>query len=485
MFMTQNNFRKILNLFVLIAALIFLSGCPDMNEQLYPVSEEQYLIGWALHNINDSTPRKLSYSLKEVAKYTYHFNYPAFNSQRFDNVMFWIGPFQFGAGTSWVRFAVPQDRVYYLKGDKVSQKDYYGRDWSFYNLMHINYLTSDDFATQFGLEIAHRELYGLDNPFNAIKPIPGVKEDVYMGTSPFTPTSVVVKDEAISLNDNLLKGYNRKSYLARLTQLSITSCSSEGCETKIIDLPSPTYKIYLDGNLVEEGELTSQNEWNHKYLKHYLNAAQGAYNVEINIPSGYPIFNVTKIKSSFNKNSEANNYQLPVLKHIEFPPSFKANKSLQISLQFEDESIIKNVSMFYKTDLMADWSSLGSYKGTKLVIKDGNVKEINFRFAVAANDGIAEYEIYPISLRSLSVSCKPESQYINKSGILQTWVHGQCLDEENNPIRGIRVELNSRGKFLGAVMTNPYGSFEALYNGMVDKVTANFKGTGVYEPQKK
>ncbi|MBS3114884.1 hypothetical protein J4448_07330, partial [Candidatus Woesearchaeota archaeon] len=172
-----------------------------------------------------------------------------------------------GAGTSWVRFAVPQDRVYYLKGDKVSQKDYYGRDWSFYNLMHINYLTSDDFATQFGLEIAHRELYGLDNPFNAIKPIPGVKEDVYMGTSPFTPTSVVVKDEAISLNDNLLKGYNRKSYLARLTQLSITSCSSEGCETKIIDLPSPTYKIYLDGNLVEEGELTSQNEWNHKYLK--------------------------------------------------------------------------------------------------------------------------------------------------------------------------------------------------------------------------
>ncbi|MBS3114885.1 hypothetical protein J4448_07335 [Candidatus Woesearchaeota archaeon] len=174
-----------------------------------------------------------------------------------------------------------------------------------------------------------------------------------------------------------------------------------------------------------------------------------------------------------------------MLKHIEFPPSFKANKSLQISLQFEDESIIKNVSMFYKTDLMADWSSLGSYKGTKLVIKDGNVKEINFRFAVAANDGIAEYEIYPISLRSLSVSCKPESQYINKSGILQTWVHGQCLDEENNPIRGIRVELNSRGKFLGAVMTNPDGYFEALYNGMVDKVTANFKGTGVYEPQKK
>ena len=479
--MAIKKLTKKLSLLALIAALLLLSGCPNTNDQLYPVSEEQYLIGWALHNINDSTPRKLSYSLKEVAKYTYIFNYPAFNSVRYDNEMFWIGPFQFGAGTSWVRFAVPQDRVYYLKGDKVSQKDYYGREWSFYNVMKINYLTSDDSGIQFGLDNSHDERYNSENPFFAIKPIPGVKEEVYIGTSPFTPTSVVVKDEAISLNGHLIKGYNGKSYLLRYTKPSVWT--SDGM--KSIVLPVPNYKIYLDEGLVAEGNLTLYDTWNYRVLQYLLGFVKGNYGVEINIPSGYPIFNLTKIKSSFNKNSETNNYQLPVLKHIEFPPSFKANKPLQISLQFENESIIKNVSMFYKTDLMAEWSSLGSYKGTKLVIKDGNAKEINFKFVVAANDGSAEYEIYPVSLRSLSVLCKPELQYINKSGILQTWVYGQCLDEENKPIRGIRVELNSRGRFLGAVITNPDGSFQALYNGMVDKVAANFKGTGVYEPQEK
>ncbi len=475
--MNIEKFSRRAYLIILLISLLLLSGCPNTNDKLYPITEEQYLLGWTLHNIDDDTPRQISYSMKDLAVYNYSFNYPAASSHVYDNVMFWIAPFQFVAATSWVRFAVPQSRVYYLKGDPVSQS--YSPGWSFYNWMQINYLTSDDYLAQFVYDVAHSEGYLSESPFYGINPVPGTKEQIYFGTAPFTPTSVIVNDGIIRLNDRLLKGYNGKSYLLRSTQSSATSCSSGGCETKILRLPAPTYKIYLNDDLIIIGNLTGfYGNWDSNSLN-YPFTENGKYRVEIEIPSGYPIFNITRISASFAKKGESTaQYQMPVLKHIEFPPRFKLNEPLPISLLFENQDAIQSISMFYKTNIMEDWSQIDA--GTALVISQASEHEIDFRFDVMTVDGTASYEIYPISLRAIDVSCQHEIS--NQIGI-KTFVQGQCLDENNSSIKGLRLELYSGALYLGAVITDYSGFYTFEADGDVDNVNAVFKGTGIYNPQ--
>ena len=58
---------KLLALFFLLAVL---TGCP-LGDKTYVTAEEQYVIGWLLHNIDEDTPTTLDYSEEDFAVYNY------------------------------------------------------------------------------------------------------------------------------------------------------------------------------------------------------------------------------------------------------------------------------------------------------------------------------------------------------------------------------------------------------------------------------
>lgn len=484
--MVENKFRKQLNLLILIAALVLLSGCPPRDDNIYPVSEEEYLLGWTLHNINEATPRQISYSLKDLAVYNYSYNYPSTASIRYDNVLWWIAPFQDFAAATRTRLSVPENRLYYLKGEQAREKSRWNRNWSFSNSIHINYLTSEDPSIQFGFDNAHKEGYNSETIFNDIVPMPGLKEHIYFGTSPFTPASVIVADNFLRLNDKLLRGFNGKSYLVRGTSITVWWNG----EIKEIKLPTPKYGLYRDNNLIEEKDLTDfWGTWDHRALNYYLEN-DGKYDIEIEIPSGYPVFAETKSKTSFVKQS-GKKIMLPVIKHIEFPARFKINEPMLISVQFENENIVKNFSMFYKTNAMRDWERLAAdkFRAANLAIKDEEAKQIDFRFDAATDNSSASYEIYSISLRSLNVTCSHDLNYFKMGNIARTFVYGNCFDEAKNLVSGIRVELHYLKQYLGSVMTDAFGSYNFEIEGIGSQIVPRagevipvFKGTGVYAP---
>lgn len=464
--MINEKIKRNLILTLLLGTVLLVSGCPSHNDKVYPVAGEEYLLGWVLHNIDESTPTDISYTYGDLAVYNYSFNYPANASHTYDNVMFWFAPFENSGASSWLRLAVPQNRVYYLKGDKVPETKY-RHGWSFSNHMQINYLTSEDSFLQSQLDVAHKEHYKSESPFNAITPVPGEKEHIYFGTSPFTPASVIVNGNVVSLNGNLLSGYSGKSYLKRYRSG--------------FDLPMPKYKIYLDNALVEDGNLTDYpysgydyEEWNYAKLNRYLEQT-GNYEIDVQIPSSYPVFKETKIKTAFFKDSNKYALNLPVIKHIEFPSRFEINKLIPISLEFENEESVGNVSMYYKTDAMPDWSLLGNSKTAELVISGQNAKEINFKFDASTQDGTATYEIYPVSLKAIDVNC---THSISKEE--KNIVYGQCTDANQNPVNGIKIEIYSGDKFLGSAMTDYAGQYNFEADGSAENIDVKFKGTGVY-----
>ncbi|MBI3027387.1 hypothetical protein HYY70_04690, partial [Candidatus Woesearchaeota archaeon] len=181
---------------------------------------------------------------------------------------------------------------------------------------------------------------------------------------------------------------------------------------------------------------------------------------------------------------------LPILKHIEFPSRFKFNQNMPISVEFENNSIIRNISMSYKTDRMRSWSSLGNYvnrsfANSTLRITSAAPKEIDFKFSAYTSDGISTYEIYPVSLKTNEVFCTQRQRY--DRDLNKTIVNGRCTDERNKPVKGIRLELYVGSRYLGAVMTesnqfeNPEGSYEIQLDGrVIGRIDIKFEGTGVY-----
>ncbi|MBI3027626.1 hypothetical protein HYY70_05940, partial [Candidatus Woesearchaeota archaeon] len=294
--MVKNKASRFLGMVMLIGITILLTGCPDKNDNIYPVAEEEYLIGWRLHNIDDSTPTEIDYDYGELAIYNYSYNYPANNSRVYDNIVFWIAPFQNFAASSWLRLPVPQDRVFYLKGDPVPE-DVYSSKWSLTNYIEVNYITSNDTELQWGLDVAHQEHYKSEYP-EFIEPIPGQKEHIFFGTSPFTPASVIVNQSTLQLNTHLLKGYNSKSYLQRETSLGVWTLEDGEWMLREFNLSRPKYKIYRDGLLIQQGNVVNQyGVWDYKQLNRYLDR-RGNYRIEMEIQSGYPVFNRTFVNAS-------------------------------------------------------------------------------------------------------------------------------------------------------------------------------------------
>ena len=72
--MKNNKIKKLTVLILLIGITFLLTGCPGRQDDVYPVAQEQYLMGWILHNIDDSTPTTLSYSYADLAIYNFLFD---------------------------------------------------------------------------------------------------------------------------------------------------------------------------------------------------------------------------------------------------------------------------------------------------------------------------------------------------------------------------------------------------------------------------
>ena len=361
--MKHNKIKNKIIVLALIAMTLFLTGCPDRNDEIYPFSEEQYLMGWILHNVNDSTPTELSYSYNDLAIYNFSFNYPANNSNVYLKEQFWVSPYQNFAGTSGVNLPLPQNRVYYVKGDKIPESlpNPSNRQWSFYNSVRLNYLSSEDPTLQFLQFVSSAEYYKSEDAFFAAIPVPGQKEKVYFGTSPYTPASILFNSSYLFLNDNLLRGFDGQTYLKINTQIWT------------LYLPSPTYKIFLNNNLIKEGNLTLYNRWDKNALFEYLSES-GDYVSEIEIPSLYPVFSKVLIKTSFHKDLAEDSLNLPILKHIEFPVKFSVNKDMPVSVEFENPKDISSVALYIKTENMPDWMLVSNSANGNFSVSDDTIE---------------------------------------------------------------------------------------------------------------
>src|SRR3989338_4309988 len=242
-----------LAIIALSVVLLLLTGCP-FEDETYTTAEEQYLIGWILHNVDENTQTDLGYSKEDLAIYNYSFNFPAAQPQYFANVLFWVPPIhKFGgvaASALHIRLGMPINRIYYLKGSNPVPENY-RTDWSFANYIHLNYLKSDNELGQFALDDSQAEHYQSEDAFEAIKPIPGEKKNIFFGTAPFTPAIIIIGNNMLKLNGHLLRGYGNNSYLSRVNKTGAINLMSG--EDAYVSFPEPVYEIYLNGTLRKEG----------------------------------------------------------------------------------------------------------------------------------------------------------------------------------------------------------------------------------------
>jgi hypothetical protein len=310
---------KELIVFSFLLIIFSISGCIT-GDELYAVSNEQYQIGWLLHNINSSTPTDLTFSLSELAVYNYSFNYPANQLNEFCNVVYWLEPCHNASFCFGIQFcnpiAVPLNRTYYLLGNNSAQQ-YYATNWSFANYMVLNYGGYDE-------EI--EEHYKSLDAFRAITPVPGERKQIYFGTAPYQPTALNVTNTTLQVVDYFLRTYNKTAYPLRFY-----------LNPDVL----PTYELYKDGNLVVKGNVEN---WNYTLFNYAFNES-GKYFLTLTLPLRYPVWNRVIIESSFN--TSLADTQLPTLDWIEANPYFNYNESYLIKLSASDNVNLKNVTVFY------------------------------------------------------------------------------------------------------------------------------------------
>jgi len=481
---------KYLGLLLLIPILL-LSGC-TMHDKDYSIAEEQYLMGWILHNVNDSTSTILNYSLDELAIYNYTFNYPSSKPETYSNILFWLSPVPkngggFGAA-SWTEIDVPLHRVYYLKGENPVPENYV-TNWSFSNYMHINYLKSENFDEQMVYELAHLEHYRSEDAFEAITPIPGESKNVFFGTAPFIPTSITIENGYLKLNNHLMRGYGGNSYLIRETEISIYDLTT-GNETTVY-LQTPRYEVYLNGTLILNGNLTSGGVWDYRSL--YFNLSKdGNYLVNLSIPTDYPVWNMTIITAQFHKPSADMNP--PVLNKIEIPPKFSINETIPIKINITDDSELRNISVYYRFNGERNWKELpitfDQFFNTSLLVDNETVEKISLRiFAEDIYGNNISYTIIPVSLKGINVSFSLSSEKISFKRGETIYVSGSCYDEYNSECGGFRIKYFLNDEYLGAdriEFSYPQAftkSFKIPYNLSSNKANFSvvFEGTGRYQ----
>jgi len=498
-----NNFKRmgqrIVLISLLISCLFFLTGCPDGDEN-FSLAEERYLIGWVLHNVNDSTDNVLDYEYDDLAIYNYTHNYPAYEAQTHSQVLFWLKPLHNllsgGAGTGWKNMNVPLNTTYYLKGDIVDSSEY-RTDWSFSNSMKINYIKGNDSnGEQFAYEAAHSEQYNSESAFYGIKPIPGESEEIYFGTAPFTPTSISVEDGFIRLNGNLMKGHNGNSYLLRNT---VSGISSSNYGDINVYLEKPNYNIYKEGVLINSGNFTryTSQSWDYTRLNHFISSS-GSYTVNVSVPSGYPVWNKTLISAKFNYPNA--DIQPPVFNHMEFSPKFEINEEINFSVNISDENGINFIKIFYNTDLNSTWNELtvienGVYESS-LLIDNNSVQKINLKILAGDNGGnTVSYEIRPISLRTrtIQLNAEPGVFEIVKGETVE--ISGRCVDNLGFNCSRLKLKYYLNGEYANFDQTELFDYWREIeagefsgeifipYNFSSENadIKVVFEGTGVYD----
>tara|TARA_Y100000310_G_scaffold130175_1_gene129374 strand:- start:14755 stop:23715 length:8961 start_codon:yes stop_codon:yes gene_type:complete len=478
--------------------LLWLQGVPTREEsdstshvsesKTYKTAEEQYDLGWLLHNVDENTPTNLDYSEEDFAVYNYSFNFPSTQPQFFYNVFNWMRPIHKnsggGQGASLIRLSVPLDRVYYIKGENPVPEQY-RTEWSFSNYVWLNYLKSYDSLAQFGFDIAHTEHY------YAITPIPGDKKHIYFGKAPFTPTSFIINNNVIKLNGHLIRGYNDYSYLIRPKKISVMEFSLGDVRELDLELPTPKYQIYLDGELKEEMELIKDNIFDYSVLN-YAIEEYGNYIVDLTIPINYPVWNNTIIKALFTV--PANELQPPEFQHMEMNPYFMVGEEQQIQVDLHDESGIETVEIYILEN--EEWALLETevidaenYVYSASYTPPAGTEKIDLR--IIATDTIGNsvsYTILPVALpaQSITFNLESENEVISKGDLAR--IDGECRINDEELCNNFLINHYINDEFFENDNTDVDGKFNSEWQVPFDydsgkiKFAAKYRGTGVYLP---
>src|SRR3989338_9027801 len=137
----RNNLKIVL--FILVAIMIFLVSCKP-GDKNYAVSDEQYLVGYILRNVDENTPSVIDFRDDPgLATFNFSFDYPAQNPEDYANVLFYLAPSSMFDSAYLNRIAVPNNRRYYALG-KNNVRQTYGIGWQLENYNYINYLKYSD-----------------------------------------------------------------------------------------------------------------------------------------------------------------------------------------------------------------------------------------------------------------------------------------------------------------------------------------------------
>ncbi|MCK4555189.1 MAG: hypothetical protein KAT83_01150, partial [Candidatus Aenigmarchaeota archaeon] len=442
-----------------------ISGCANEGDEEYALAEEQYAMGWILHNINDSTPTELNFSINDVATYNYLFNYPAGNSSEFYNVLFWLAPVHINASDSIAEplneFFVPLNRTYYVMGINPVPENYQ-TSWSFNNRMLINYYPS------FGG--AFEEYDFSEDAYRSIMPVASDTKKIYFGTAPFMPAQIEVTEENISFTDRLVRGYMNTSYLARWT-------------SELPDYLVPKYEIYLNSSLNYSGNFSSSWGYYNTPVNYSLEA-NGTYLVNITIPTGYPVWNVTQLLVTINTPSQ--DVAPPVLTHIDASPYFEHNKSYSVEFNITDNTSVGNVSAYYRESenwIELSLANVSETYNTSINVTNSSIEKIDLK--IVANDTYgnqAEYIIMPVALTKISpvIALAPVS--VIEGG--KVTASGNITDSYGTGIRRLRLYFFVDNNYTSVSKTDSSGAYSVPFNvscGTSDiNFSVAFNGSGIY-----
>lgn len=490
--------KNILRIVVLVLIVIFITGCPSGEQSDYATTNEEYAMGWILHNVDENTPTIIDYNEADLAKYTYYFNYPGDSPYTYANLLWWVEPGAWGAGASWMGIAVPSNRTFYVMG-KNPVPENYGSDWSFSTSMYINYMGTEG-EDNMGYDVAHQEHYESLRVFEGIKPVPGDEREIYFGTAPFRLTPITIKNNEIRLNDWPVKGYNGNSFLFRYTNVWVYY--SDGREEKITLTP-PHYQIYLNGELESEDDLIDTDydsrAWDYGKL-YYKLQSEGDYLVKLTIPTGYPVWE--NIEGNYRFTYPSDDLNMPNITYIDVSPKFEINKDLPINIEVVDDIGIGNVKIYYQTN--GDWIELTTTSNndiynSNLKIIDETIEQINLKvYAEDLTGNSVEYIIKPISLKARNVNFNvvienkivgddiipilSETNIVKGDKIL---ISGECIDDKGENCFGLKLDLSLNNEFI----KSSYGTYITYqipldYNLDQAQFEVSFDGTGAYLSKK-
>ncbi len=478
----------------LVLFMLVLTGCPS-EDKAYSIAEDHYLIGFILHNVDDSTNEILNYSVDDLAVYNYSYNYPGGLPRTYSQVLFWVAPIHenssAGAGSSWIDINVPVSKTYYLYGENPVPQSYRS-NWSFSNYLHVNYLKSEESSVEFAYEVMQVEHYLSESAFYGITPIPGVYKQISFGGAPYLPTSITINDSNLLLNSHLLRGSNGNSYISRRTKQDVWNSETGEINVSLLE---PNFQIYKEGSLDEFGNLTDEGyNWDKTKLNYDL--TNGNYTVIVNFSSYYPVWNHTMITSSFEYPSI--DPEPPVLTQINISPRFQYNENINVSLNFTDDSTISNVSIFYSTDLDDTWveTNVDENYTTNFSIPNGGEEEINLKFeAIDFYNNSINWVVKPVSLLSIlpifDFDCEESSA--TRGELISC--SGQCITDLGGNCSGLRFAYYLNDQFVSYDRSEKYDSWAGTEEGEFSteitipytitgdslNISLIFPGTGIFQ----